>query len=199
MGRVSPAARAWMRKFWVISARLGRPKEMFDTPSTVWSPNSSRTERMAFSVSIPCSCWAETVRVRQSIHTSSAGMPRSSAAARMRLAMSTRPWAVWGMPPLSRVSPTTDAPYFFTMGRIRASTAGSPFTELTAALPLYTRSPASSASGLEESSWRGRETADCSFLTTLGSMETSSTPGKPTFTSRMSAPASSCWTATSRI
>ena len=83
-----------------------------------------------------CSCWAETVRVRQSIHTSSLGMPQDSAASRIRRAMATRPSAVWGMPPLSKASPTTDAPYFFTMGRMRSSTAASPLTEFTAALPL---------------------------------------------------------------
>ena len=117
----------------------------------------------------------------------------------MRRAMATRPSAVWGMPFWSRVSPTTAAPYFFTMGRMRARDSGSPLTEFTAALPLYTRRPASNASGLEESNCRGRDTTLWSFFTTRGSMDASSTPGKPTFTSRMSAPASSCWTATSRM
>ena len=150
---------------------------MLDTPSTVWRPSSSRTARRAARVSLACPCWAETVRVRQSIHTSSLGMPWARAASRMRRAMSTRSRALWGMPLSSRARPTTAAPYFFTMGRIFSCTAGSPLTEFTAALPLYTRRPASRAAGLEESSWRGTSRALWSFLTTRGSMSTSSTPG----------------------
>ena len=97
------------------------------------------------------------------------------------------------------VSPTTAAPYFFTTGSTRSSTWGSPLTEFTAALPLYARSAASRASGLEESSCNGRDTALWIFFTTRGSMAVSSTPGQPTFTSRISAPASSCAAATSRM
>ena len=91
--------------------------------------------------------------------------------------MATRPSAVWGMPFSSRARPTTAAPYFFTMGSSRSSTAGSPLTEFTAALPLYTRKPASKAAGLVESSCKGMSRALCSFFTTRGSMDTSSTPG----------------------
>ena len=80
--------------------------------------------------------WAETVRVRQSIHTSSRGILRARAASRIRRAMARRSSAVPGMPSLSRVRPTTLVPYFLTMGRTRSSTAGSPLTEFTAVLPL---------------------------------------------------------------
>ena len=44
--------------------------------------------------------------------------------------------AVFGMPSSSRVSPTTAAPYFFTMGRMELNELSLPFTEFTIALPL---------------------------------------------------------------
>ena len=74
---------------------------------------------------------------------------------KIRLAMSIRAWTVLGMPPSSRVRPTTAAPYFFTRGRMASKTASSPFTELTMALPQYTRRAPSSTLGSVESSWRG--------------------------------------------
>ena len=49
--------------------------EMLDTPSTVFSPNSAFTRRRASSVWDAASCSADTVRVRQSMYTSSRRMP----------------------------------------------------------------------------------------------------------------------------
>ena len=51
-------------------------------------------------------------------------------------AIANLPSAVFGIPPLSRVRPTTDAPYFLTRGSIASSDSSSPFTELTMGLPL---------------------------------------------------------------
>ena len=62
-------------------------------------------------------------------------MPRASARSRMRRATSIRASALLGMPPWSRVRPTTAAPYFFTRGRMADRLSASPLTELTMALP----------------------------------------------------------------
>ena len=136
MGSVSPASSARSRNAVVISSLLGRPKLMLLTPSTVFNPRSWRTVRTAESVSSACSCWADTVSVRQSIHTSSRGMPQASAAVRIRRAMATRSAAVAGRPFSSRVRPTTAAPYFFTSGSTAEMDSALPLTEFTAALPL---------------------------------------------------------------
>ena len=75
MGRFRPFSMAAVKKLWFKSSRLGSPKEMLETPSTVFKPNSSRTIRTAFKVSAAWDCWADTVRVRQSMSTFSLGMP----------------------------------------------------------------------------------------------------------------------------
>ncbi len=75
MGRSNPMVMAMVRKFWLTRGRAGRPKEMLDTPSTVFSPNSAFTRRRASSVWDAASCSADTVRVRQSMYTSSRRMP----------------------------------------------------------------------------------------------------------------------------
>ena len=67
-------------------------------------------------------------------------------------AISTRFSVVSGIPSSSRVKPTTDAPYFATIGKISVKDFSSPFTEFTIALPLYALSPASRTSGFVESS-----------------------------------------------
>ena len=90
MGRSSPLVMAMVRKFWFTRGRAGRPKEIFDSPSTVFRPSSFLTRSKASSVWDAPSCSADTVRVRQSIYTSSRRMPRASARSRMRRAMSTR-------------------------------------------------------------------------------------------------------------
>lgn len=75
MGRSRPAAMAMVRKFWLIRGRAGSPKEMLDTPSTVFRPSSPFTRRRPSRVWAAASCSAETVRVRQSMYTSSRRMP----------------------------------------------------------------------------------------------------------------------------
>ena len=136
MGMVSPASSALARNACVTSIRFGRPKEMLLTPSTVRSPSLSVTIRTARSVSPACSCCAETVSVRQSIHTSSRGMPASRARCRIFSAIANRFSAVSGIPSSSSVSPTTAAPYFFTRGSTVRRLSSLPFTEFTAAFPL---------------------------------------------------------------
>ena len=122
--------------------------------------------------------------------TSSLGMPWASAAFKIRSARSNRCCAVSGRPFSSMASPTTAAPYFFTMGRMASKISALPLTELTMARPQQARRPASMTSGLVESICRGRETTDWMALTTSVIITTSSMPGRPTFTSKMSAPAS---------
>ena len=136
MGRSSPWARAMPRNAVFSWGRTGRPKDTLETPSTVFRPSSSLTVRTARRVSHTSCCWALAVRVRQSMYTSSLGMPASSAASRMRRAISTRSSALAGMPLSLRVRPTTAAPYFLHRGSTAASTAGSAFTEFTMGLPL---------------------------------------------------------------
>ena len=135
MGRSSPADMAMVRKFWLMRGRAGRPKEMLDTPSTVLRPNSVFTRRRPSRVCTAPSGSAETVRVRQSMYTSSLRSPKDRALSRIFRAMSIRAWTVLGMPFPSSVRPTTAAPYFFTRGRMASRMASSPFTELTMALP----------------------------------------------------------------
>ena len=177
IGRVRPASSAQARNVCVTSIRFGRPKEILLTPRTVFRPISSRTVRTAFRVSMACSCWADTVSVRQSIHRSSFGMPRASARSMIRRAMAIRFSAESGTPASSSVRPTTAAPYFFTSGSTVSRLSSLPLTEFTAALPWYTRRAASRASGFVVSICRGRSTAPCTAFTTRVSMDTSSTPG----------------------
>ena len=100
--------------------------------------------------------------------------------------------ALRGMPVSSSVKPTTHAPYFFTSGKILSITACSPFTEFTTGTPQYARSPASNTSGCEESSCKGVVNTLCSVCTVSTISAFSSSPGSPTFTSKISAPASVC-------
>ena len=52
------------------------------------------------------------------------------------LAIFTLSSAVSGMPLLSKVSPATAAPYFFTKGSILSNTSSSPLTEFKIGFPL---------------------------------------------------------------
>lgn len=56
MGSVSPARIACVKNACVTIALCGNPKEIFDTPSTVSSPNSILTRRTASSVCPTCPC-----------------------------------------------------------------------------------------------------------------------------------------------
>ena len=65
-------------------------------------------------------------------------------------------------------------------------------TEFTSGLPLYIRIALAMVSGSEVSICNGRGERDCSSETTLHITDRSSISGRPTFTSRICAPAS-CW------
>ena len=192
MGASSPAANAAVRNAVLTMRRSGRPKEMLLTPSVVRTRQRLLIWRIASSVSRAWPCSALTVSVRQSMRMFSCGMPYSAQAWMISPAMRTRSAAVRGMPRSSVVSPTTAAPYFLTMGRMVRSTAGSPFTELTIALPQHRRSAASTASGLPQSICKGRSHTACTSRTKRTSAAFSSISGRPALTSRMSAPASAC-------
>ncbi len=151
IGRSSPMVKAIVKKLWFIKGLFGRPNEIFDTPRTVLSPSLFFTIETAFKVSIAAFCSADTVKVKQSMYKSRLGMPIDNARLSMELAISTRFSQVVGIPSSSKVRPTTDAPYFFTSGRIVIRDSSLPFTELTIGLPLYIRSAASSTAGSLES------------------------------------------------
>ena len=192
MGIRSPHCNAWVKKLTVICCRWGRPKEILLTPSTVARPSSSVTYRTARSVSAACSCWADTVSVRQSIQISDLGMPTAIAASMIRFAMATLSCHVRGIPFSSMQRPTTAAPYFLHSGKTASNDARLPLTEFTAALPFTARSPAAMATGSEESICTGKSLTACTARTARAIISASSSPGRPTFTSRISAPAS-CW------
>ena len=84
------------------------------------------------------------------------------------------------------------APYFLASGITLSSDAREAFTLLIRHLPGAARRPASSAAGFDESICGGRNTAPEMAVTTRRIISGSSTPGRPTFTSRICAPASSC-------
>ena len=65
-------------------------------------------------------------------------------------------------------------------------------TEFTSGLPLYILIALAMVSGSEVSICNGRGERDCSSETTLHITDRSSISGRPTFTSRICAPAS-CW------
>ncbi len=116
-------------------------------------------------------------------------MPISTARFLIFSAIAKRSSAFFGIPFLSRVRPTTQAPYFFTRGRTFSSDSSSPFTELTIGFPLYTLRAASSTAGIVESIWRGVSVIPCKAFIVLIIMAFSSISGRPTLTSSISAPA----------
>ena len=195
MAPSSPAWRAWVKKLWLSTSRWGRPKDTLDTPRAVFTPSSALARRMVSRVTLAFSPPALTGMVRPSSRSSRREMPMSSARRRIFWAMARRPSASAGMPLSSRVRHTRPPPYFFTRGRMAARLSSLPFTELMRGLPLYRRRAASMASGLEVSSCRGRPVTAWMASTVWVSTVGSSRPGRPTFTSRMWAPASSCWKA----
>lgn len=89
---------------------------MLDTPRTVFKPNSVLTLLTALSVSTTPSCSADAVSVRQSINTSSLGIPIEMALSNILFAISNLLSALLGIPFSSNVRPTTAAPYFLTKG-----------------------------------------------------------------------------------
>ena len=111
MHRSSPAANAAARNVAFTSGRNGRPKLMFDTPSTVRTPGSSRFTRAMPSSMARGALWSvEAAMHRQSTTTSWRGIPAASVAATILCATSRRPSAVWGMPFSSMVRATSAQP-----------------------------------------------------------------------------------------
>src|SRR5690606_23467396 len=95
----------------------------------------------------------------------------------------------------SLVIATTAAPCFATSGRTASIDASSPVTELTSAFPRYASSPARRAGTTDESMERGTSTSVWTSSTVAASSAASSASGIPALTSSMSAPASTCATA----
>ena len=168
---------------------------MLETPRTVCTCHSSCSCLSAVSVIAACFCWALTVMVRQSIATSSRRIPASTAASSIRFAYTRRSSTVSGILRPSSVSPTTAAPYFFARGSTRLRLSSEAFTLLIRHLPGAARSPASSASGFEESICSGSMEMPDTAITTARIIAGSSMPGTPTLISSICAPASSCVTA----
>ena len=80
MAASRPAASAMVRNAALTVSRWGRPKEMFETPSTVRTPSSCLQRRSASSVTRALSDPVEMVIVSASSTRFRRGMPRSSAA-----------------------------------------------------------------------------------------------------------------------
>ena len=188
----SPASMAMVRKLAFITSLAGRPKEMLLTPRTVVRPRRSFTSLIAFSVSLALSGAALTVIARQSTMRSSLRKPAFNALSSIFSATLSLPSAVSGMPSSSRVRPRTAAPYSAASGRMDVSFFSSPLIEFISGLPSTALSPASTASGLDESITIGRLEFPFTANTAEPIAKTSSMPGTPTLTSRAFAPAVSC-------
>ena len=117
--------------------------------------------------------------------------PYSKAFLSIYSACSTLFSTVSGMPSSFNAKAITAAPYFLAIGSILSSFSSSALTELIIDFPLYTLSPASIASGFDESICKGTDTIPCKAFTTSIISKTSSAPGTPTLTSKISAPHSS--------
>ena len=76
------------------------------------------------------------VMARGSKIRSSLGMPQAAASSRIRRATASRPSAVGGMPPSSRVRATAVPPYFFRRGNTASMLSRLPLTEFTRGRPL---------------------------------------------------------------
>ena len=122
IGKSNPASIANAKNVLFNNGRFGNPKDTFDTPNTVWTPNSSF-------------CCADAVNVRQSMMIFSLPIPYSAALLTIFLAISNRSSAFSGIPS-SRVSPITTPPYFLAIGKIFSMTSSLPFTELINGFPL---------------------------------------------------------------
>ena len=135
MAQLNPACIASTKNALFTASRAGRPKEIFDTPITVFMPrffSSLSTCKSILALSLPVlivSASGSTIILRFS-------MPYSAARAIIFSAMAIRPSAVCGMPLSSRVSATTAAPYFFTSGKTFSRLSSLPHTEFSSGLPL---------------------------------------------------------------
>ena len=131
-----PFSMASVKNVLVMILLRGRPKLTFDTPSTVLTPkvsliffNASRVTE-AFLISVL------TVMVRESNIRSFLSIPYSFALFIIFSAIATRASAVSGIPVSSRVSATTQAPYFFAKGNTASILSCLPFTLFSRGLPL---------------------------------------------------------------
>lgn len=187
-----PAWRAIRKKADVTFSLCGRPKETFETPRDVYTPSSLRMRERASRVTSAASCPALTAIVSGSIMISCLPIPYSAAVSIISFAASTRPCAVSGIPSSVIVSPITTPPYFLTRGNMASIEERLAVTEFTRGLPLYIRIAAAMVSGSDVSICSGKGEMDCNSVTTSHITERSSISGRPTFTSRICAPAS-CW------
>ena len=135
MAEVMPAPMAMVRKAAFTPLRFGRPKLMLEAPQVVFTRSSSRkrrTRRMAWTPAWPTAPMGIT---KGSTTRSSLGMPWSIARSTIFCATAKRSSGSSEMPVSSLEMATTAAPCFFTKGRTLSSTASSPVTEFTSALP----------------------------------------------------------------
>ena len=109
---------------------------MFETPSTVFTPNFSFINLSACKVFIAWFCSPPTVKVRQSIIKFSFLIPIFVALFIIFSAIRTLSSTLFGTPFLSIVSPKSIAPYFFAIGKILSKTSSSPLTEFIMTLPF---------------------------------------------------------------
>ncbi len=127
---------AMVKNALLIISRCGRPKEIFDTPKMVFTPNSSRIRpRVSRVVRAPLLSEL-TVMQRPSRIISSGPIPYFAASRMIFSPTAMRPWAVSGIPASSRHNPTITPPYLAARGNICSITSALPFTELISALPL---------------------------------------------------------------
>ena len=192
MAQDRPSFMAMAKNMEFMISRCGSPKEMLDTPSMECAWSSSLIPRTVSSVVRAELLSVEMVMARPSMTISSFSIPQAAASSMMRRAMASLPSALSGMPFSSSGRATRTPPYLAASGRIRSRLSRFPLTELIMGLPLQTRSPLSSTSGLEVSICRGSGQIPWSCRTTSSMRAGSSTSGSPTLTSSMSAPASSC-------
>ncbi len=101
----------------------------------MFTPRLSRISRIASSVVVTASVSAPTVMASGSMTTSSGGIPKSPQRETIFVAISSRCWAVSGMPVSSLASPMTAAPCLATSGRISSIRSSSPVIEFTSGLP----------------------------------------------------------------
>ena len=132
-------------------SRFGRPKEIFETPKTVFTPRVLRTYDRACNVLFAFSAPVLTVIASVSIMRSFLSIPYSFAVFIIFSAILILPSALSGIPLSSSVRQTTTPPYFLASGKIFSMLSFLPFTEFISGLPLYMRSACSIAAGSEVS------------------------------------------------
>ncbi len=166
-------------------------------PKMVFTPNSFFISLKALRDSKACSCWLATVRVRVSMKISSLETPTASALFTIFLAISSLFSAVSGIPSSSKVNPIIAAPNFFAKGKTVLRDSSFPFTELMSAFPPITFRAFSMTSGLGLSMERGRSVVFSITRTAFLKALASSIPSPLTFISKIVAPSSACFFASS--